>query len=343
MRLITSLALVAAAAYSMAAWPQVSGKIRQPSVGHYATQPYAVEEARSNASASTAASGRIRLPAVALPAGERNGLVERAVMPGIYTVQAPARKPLEIPPLDLDLNSPRAIDPREVAVLIAADSEATLSSQMAARVKKVNFSIGQSFKPGDVLIEFDCDEQKAKLESAQAEYLGARETHITKLKLQGLGAAGELEVTLAASAAEKAKSAVKQQETLMAFCRINAPYHGQVARLRIKAFENVSIGQPLMEIVDQSKLKAVMHVPSTWLAWLKPGIPVKVKLAETGREHAGRVSKLNSRVDAVSQSIEIEATLDAKDVKILPGMIGTATFPGRPTAGTPGRDGKLGL
>lgn len=129
----------------------------------------------------------------------------------------------------------------------------------------------------------------------------------------------------------------------MAFCRITAPYHGQVARLRIKAFENVSIGQPLMEIVDQSKLKAVMHVPSTWLAWLKPGIPVKVKLAETGREHAGRVSKLNARVDAVSQSIEIEATLDAKDVKILPGMIGTATFPGRPTAGTPGRDGKLGL
>lgn len=334
---LTLLALAAAVAMSGSATAQVSGKIRQ-SAG---TDGVSVELA--TAGAATTASGRIRLP----PADGERG----AVMPGIVTIQSsatpPARKPPPgIPPLDLDLNAPRAADPREVAVLIAADNEATLSSQMAARVKKVNFTIGQPFKPGDVLIEFDCDEQLAKLQSAQAEHLGARETHVTKLKLQGLGAAGELEVTLAAAAAEKARSAVKQQETQMAFCRIEAPYHGQVARLRIKAFENVSIGQPLMEIVDQSRLKAVMHVPSTWLAWLKPGLPLRVKLAETGREHAARISKVNSRVDAVSQSIEIEAVFDARDVKILPGMIGTATFPGRTPAGAApasSQNGKLGL
>lgn len=334
------LIILAAAAYSLTAWPQTSGKIRQPNSAERAPEQSPVQRATP---ASTAAAGKIRLPAASLAPEDQRGLVSRTVVPGVYTVQAQGSKPLSIPPLDLDFNAPRSADPREVAVLIAADSEATLSSQMAARVKKVNFGIGQSFKPGEVLIEFDCDEQLAKLQSVQAEYLGARETHITKLKLQGLGAAGELEVTLAAAAAEKAKSAVMQQETLIAFCRINAPYHGQVARLRIKAFENVSVGQPLMEIVDQSKLKAVMHVPSTWLAWLKPGIPVKVKLAETGREHAGRVSKLNARVDAVSQSIEIEALLDAKDAKILPGMIGTATFPGRSNASRPGYDSKLGL
>jgi membrane fusion protein, multidrug efflux system len=332
------LITVAAAAYSLTAWPQVSGKIRHSSVTESAT-------AATASARSVGASGRIRLPTAAVDQGAIDGGISPAIASDIITVQASASKPRAVPPLDLDFNMPRAGDPREIAVLIAADSEATLSSQMAARVKKVNFAIGQTFKPGDVLIEFDCDEQLAKLQSAEAEYLGARETHVTKLKLQGLGAAGELEVTLAAAAAEKAKSAVKQQQTQIAFCRINAPYPGQVARLRIKAFENVSIGQPLMEIVDQAKLKAVMHVPSTWLSWLKPGTPLKVKLAETGREHAGRVSKLNSRVDAVSQSIEIEATLDTKDVKILPGMIGTATFPGRGAgiAPSPGPDGKRGL
>ena len=327
---------MAAAMYSVAAWPQVSGKIR------YSNSPGAAPAAA--ASRSTGVSGRIRLPAVPVDGAPPAYAIAPAVAPDIVMVQAPAVKPRAVPPLDLDLNL-RPDEGRDIAVLIAADSEATLSSQMAARVKKVNFSIGQSFKPGDVLIEFDCDEQLAKLQSAQAEYLGARETHVTKLKLQGLGAAGELEVTLAAAAAEKAKSVVKQQQTQLAFCRILAPYHGQVARLRIKPFENVSAGQPLMEIVDQSKLKAVMHVPSTWVSWLKPGTPLKVKLAETGREHAGRVSKLNSRVDAVSQSIEIEATLDAKDAKILPGMIGTATFPGRANGSSPapGPDGKRGL
>lgn len=332
------LLTVAVVGFSAAAWPQVSGKIRQADVIQRAT-----DEGWSGS--ATTASGRIRLPSVPVEADGRRASIPGSAMPGIVTVQSTGRKPAPIPPLDLDLNTSRPSDPREVAVLISADSEATLSSQMTARVKKVNFTIGQSFKSGEVLIEFDCDEQLAKLASTQAEYLGARETHITKLKLQGLGAAGELEVTLAAAAAEKAKSAVKQQETQIAFCRINAPFHGQVARLRIKAFENVNVGQPLMEIVDQSRLKAVMHVPSTWLAWLKTGVPLRVKLAETGREHTARISKVNSRVDAVSQSIEIEAIFDGRDVKILPGMIGTATFPGRNAGpGSPSApQGKLGL
>lgn len=219
---------------------------------------------------------------------------------------------------------------KEVPVLMSSEGEATLSSQMAGKIKAINFSIGQSFNKGQLLLEFDCEEQQSRLESAKAELLGATETHLAKLKLQGLGAAGELEVTLAAAAVEKSRAGVRQVETQMTLCKIMAPYNGQVARLRTKPFESVSLGQPLMEIVAQGGLKAVMHVPAAWLEWIKPGTPVLVRLAETKLEHPGRVSKLNSRVDGVSQTLEIEAIIDTKNARVLPGMIGTASFPGQP-------------
>jgi membrane fusion protein, multidrug efflux system len=219
---------------------------------------------------------------------------------------------------------------RQAAVLISAGEETTLSSRMAGKIKTLNLAIGQRFLAGEVLAELDCQEQEARLQSARAEFLGARETHLAKVKLQGLGAAGELEVTMAAAAADKAQSAVRQQEVQNSFCKVVAPYTGQVARLRAKPFESIAMGQPILEIVAEGRQKAVMHVPSAWLSWLSEGAPVRIAIGDTGREHEARVSKLNSRVDGVSQTLEIEAELiDARDSRLLPGMIGIAYFPQR--------------
>ncbi|HYD97109.1 MAG TPA: efflux RND transporter periplasmic adaptor subunit [Noviherbaspirillum sp.] len=245
-----------------------------------------------------------------------------AVVPA---ASAAAGTPPALPP-----SSAGPSDAKDISALVGAEDDATLSSQMAGRIRTIRYGIGQPFPAGAVLVEFDCAEQEARLQSAQAELLGMRETHLTKLRLQGLGAAGELEVTMAAAAAEKAKSQVRQQEVQMAFCKVKAPYPGRVARLRAKAHENVALGQPLMEIVANAKLKVSMHVPSSWIGWIKPGTPVSIRLAETGQEHPAKVSKVNSRVDGVSQSIEIEARFDGKTGTILPGMIGAAQFPTRP-------------
>jgi multidrug efflux pump subunit AcrA (membrane-fusion protein) len=133
---------------------------------------------------------------------------------------------------------------------------------MAGKIKKLHYGIGQAFAAGAVLAEFDCAESEAKLEALNAEYLGARETHLAKLKLQGLGAAGDLEVTLAAAAGEKAKSQVKQQEAQMVFCSVKAPYAGRVVRLKAKQAESVAPNQPILEIVAAAPLKATVHVPA---------------------------------------------------------------------------------
>lgn len=249
-----------------------------------------------------------------------HALAQTTAMPAALPVTASAPAPA----------TTVSADAKDISALISAEDDATLSSQMAGRIRAIHYGIGQSFGAGATLAEFDCAEQEARLQSAQAELLGMRETHLTKLRLQGLGAAGELEVTMAAAAAEKAKSAVRQQEVQMAFCKVKAPYPGRIARLRAKAHENVALGQPLMEIVTNTKLKVSMHVPSSWVAWIKPGTPVRIKLSETGQEHAAKVSKINSRVDGVSQSIEIEARFDGKTTNVLPGMIGAAQFPTRP-------------
>ncbi len=222
-----------------------------------------------------------------------------------------------------------AIDDRDISVLVTSGDETTLSSQMAGKIKKINYGLGDNVAAKAVVLEFDCEEQDAQLEAAAAEYRGARETHLTKLRLQALGAAGELEVTVAASAADKARSQINLRESQLAYCKIVAPFTGRVVKLRAKLAESVSLGQPLVDMVNPGSLKAQLYVPAAWLSWLKPGTPFTVKTSQDGRTYRARVSKLNARVEGVSQSLELEARFEGSTQGLLPGMVGTAVFPDR--------------
>ncbi len=236
---------------------------------------------------------------------------------------APASAPAESPAA----KSPNAkAEPeQEVAALIVAGQETTLSSQMAGRISRISVGLGDETKKGARLIEFDCSEQQAQLDTADAEYRAARETHLARLRLQALGAAGELEVTVAAASADKARSQVALRRSQLAYCSVEAPFPGNVARLRVRASESVNAGQPLIDLVNPASLKAQMFVPAGWIAWLRTGMPVTISIRETGQSFSARVSKINSRVDGVSQQLEIEARIE-RGGKLLPGMVGTASF-----------------
>lgn len=237
--------------------------------------------------------------------------------------QAPA-KPAANGPKKPEAPVPQA--EAEVAALVLPAEETVLSSQMAGRIRHVSIGLGDQVKKGARLIEFDCSEQRAQLDAAEAEYRAARETHLARMRLQALGAAGELEVTVAAASADKARSQVALRKSQLAYCRVDAPFSGNVARLRVKASESVNAGQPLVDLVNPAALKAQMFVPAAWVTWLRVGMPVTLYIRETGQEFKGRVAKLNSRVDGVSQQLEVEARLDKGEGRLLPGMVGTASF-----------------
>ena len=76
-------------------------------------------------------------------------------------------------------------------------------------------------------------------------------------------------------------------------------------------------------------LKLRLNAPSRWLGHLKTGLAFEVAIEETGKRYPAKVSAVNSRVDSVSQTVELEATLSGNFPELLPGMSGTAVFPAR--------------
>ena len=245
--------------------------------------------------------------------------------PAEQQVQAPSA-PAEAPKAAEPGKPARGANENEVAALIVAGEETTLSSQMAGRISRIGVGLGDHVGKGAALLQFDCAEQKAQLDTAEAEYRGARETHLARLRLQALGAAGELEVTVAAAAADKARAQVAVRKSQMAYCAVHSPFQGNVARVRVKPSESVNVGQPLVDLVNPASLKAQMFVPAAWIQWLRKGVPLLINVRETGETFKAHVSKVNSRVDGVSQQLEVEARIDKGQGRLLPGMVGAAVF-----------------
>lgn len=222
-------------------------------------------------------------------------------------------------------------DSDTLRVLLAASEETTLSSQISGRVQTLTLALGDSFTKGKPLVRFDCDEQQARLKMSQAELAAARENHEAKMRLQGLQQAGEVEVSLAASNAEKARAQVDLYRAQLAHCTVSAPFSGRIAKLSVRSHQSVAPGQPLLDIVSDGPLKLRVNAPGKWVGWLRRGTRFDVQIDETGKRYKATVSALNARIDAVSQTIEIEGTLDQAAADLLPGMSGVALFsPPRP-------------
>lgn len=214
----------------------------------------------------------------------------------------------------------------EIQIVLVPRFESTLSSQINAKINNIAFKEGDSFKKGDVLIQFECDVNKANREKAQAEYKAAEKTLRINQRLDKLSSVSKLELGKAEAEFDKAKAELKRIDAIVRFCDIKAPFDGRIAEVFVNNHETVSQGKELIKILDDTSLEIEMFVPSSWLLWLKKGSQFKVKIDETGREYPAKVVALGARIDSVSQSLKIVARLDGDFPELIAGMGGQARF-----------------
>lgn len=211
-----------------------------------------------------------------------------------------------------------------IRVLLAADIDTTLSSQMSGTLTKVDVALGQKVSKGTLLAQFNCSEAQARTKVAAAELIMAKQNLDAKRSLRKLDAVGDLEVAMASTEVEKASGAQSLAQSQSSYCQVLAPFDGHVAKVYAKPYQTVSAGTPLLDLVSDGALKVRLNVPSVMLKEIKPAQPLLITILETGKQYPARISAINARVDAVAQSIELEARFQGEHSELIAGMTGTA-------------------
>lgn len=214
----------------------------------------------------------------------------------------------------------------EARGVVQPDREATISAEIAGRIVEMRHGPGDRFREGETLVRLDCRFYEARLAQGNAGRDAARAQLDSDREMARLRSIGELDVARSEANLRGAEAEVTLRRIDAQRCVLPAPYAGRVVERRAQPHETVSAGAPLLEIVDDRSLRIRAIVPSSALAWLKPGLTFRFTLDETGETRAARVRELGARVDPVSQTVPVIAVFDRPPEGLVAGMSGTARF-----------------
>ena len=206
-------------------------------------------------------------------------------------------------------------------------AEASISSELAARIDAIPFREGQSVRRGETLVEFDCARLSAEVAALGAEEAAARASHEGNREMERLRAIGARDLAISSARLDKAIAEHAGGRSRMTTCKIAAPFDAMVVEKLANQHEITSPSAPLLRIVDVRRLEIELIAPSRWLGWIAEGARFSFKLDETGQSRPARVVRLGGAVDPLSQTIKLFAAFDEITPDIWPGMSGVALFP----------------
>jgi len=209
--------------------------------------------------------------------------------------------------------------------VLTAGQSADIAAGMSGRLLKAPHKKGQYVKSGTLLAQFDCARLNAELESRKTAHATQSLRYDNQNELLALGAAGELNVSIARSERDEMQAQIRMIDVTMRDCKITAPFSGYITERHVNAFETPQVGQPIYSLIRAGSTELSVIVPSSWVKWLKAGQVFSFKVDETGETVQAKLLRLSAEVDPVSQTIEITAKPVGK-AKARPGMSGLASF-----------------
>jgi RND family efflux transporter MFP subunit len=201
-----------------------------------------------------------------------------------------------------------------IAATLQSTRSATISTRMAAQVRRVAAQEGQRLESGALLLSLSDEDLQGQLKAAETG-LQTAESYLRRVQnLQALKASTPAELEQASAQAEQARAGVAALKAQIAYTQIRAPFAGVVQSRKVNEGDFVGPGMPLMEFVSEGQLELVASVSEAEAKALKVG--QKVKFEIEGRTGEAQISALSPGGDPVSHRGTLRArALDVKGLR----------------------------
>ena len=219
--------------------------------------------------------------------------------------------------LERERRFPAAVDPWLVA---------SVPAEVTGRVSEVKVEAGSLVRKGDPLVLLDDEiaasdyrRASAKLEELQR-LLGEAEI---------LGQSKVVSRTQVESVRAEARQADAEEDVTRARLEdhtIRAPFGGSVAERLVQIGEAVNVNQPVVRLVDTSRLRVVFYVNERDVASFPAGTTVRLRLPSApGQVYVVPVVHVARASDEATRLFRVEGELANADLALRGGLSGEAT------------------
>lgn len=202
-----------------------------------------------------------------------------------------------------------------------ANRSVSIIAQVTGMVEEVAFTPGEAVEAGSLLVRLDEDEQVMAVERARI----ARDDALAALdraeRLAERGTVSEVALAEAGTAARVSEIELENAEVALGRRELRAPFAGITGFTDVSEGDLVSSNAEIVGLDDLSAVRIGFEVPERWSGRIERGLEMRATVPGLpGAAFAGTVTAIDSRVDAASRTLRLEATIDNEGQALKPGM-----------------------
>ena len=204
---------------------------------------------------------------------------------------------------------------------------ANMSAEVAGIVEKIYFKQGDNVKVGTPLLQLRAYDEIAKLESLKASAQLARITYNRNQAQFSVNAISKQTLDIDKASLDVALANVGQQQALVDKKLILAPFTGRLGIRLVDVGQYLEAGTAISTLQALDTVFVDFFLPQQALELLKTGQKVTLKTdAYPTQTFTGNITVINPKVDIDTRNVQVRATLNNPDHKLLPGMYATVTI-----------------
>ena len=189
---------------------------------------------------------------------------------------------------------------------------------VAGRVMEIPVVAGQEVKKGDTILRLDDDIERANLAEARAKQQQASLAmeRAQVLRQSNTVTTATLEQLKALEAATSAE--IERAERRLADRTLRASFDGRVGLTRVEVGARIDSNVVVTTLDDLSEVELEFLLPETVFGEARIGMSVEAEgAAFPGRSFSGKITSIDSRIDRVSRTFKVRASVPNPD-RVLP-------------------------
>jgi membrane fusion protein (multidrug efflux system) len=213
--------------------------------------------------------------------------------------------------------------PASIAAIgtVAAVHGVTVSVDLPGIVESIAFDSGRTVSTGETLLRLDTRQERAQLAAAEAQRDLAKQNLDRARGLLDQGILAQADYDRASAESKQADARVGEIRATIERKQIRAPFAGVLGIRQVNLGQYLTGGDPVVPLQSLDPIYVNFSVPQQEVAQLKPGREVRVTAeAEKQIVATGRITAVNSVVDAATRNVEVQATFSNPRGELHPGM-----------------------
>jgi len=196
-----------------------------------------------------------------------------------------------------------------------------VTAELKGKVEKIAFDPGVMVQAGDLLVQQDISSETAQLQAAEAAVTLAKITLDRTRKLLTEKTVSQSQYDNADAQYKQAAAQVDNIRATIAKKTIRAPFAGRLGIRLINLGQALNEGDAIVSLQSFDPIFVNFSLPQQELAQIRQGLVVRMTTdALPGRTIEGKITAINSSVDAATRSIRVQATAANLEEQLRPGM-----------------------